>query len=86
MSVTWNVNKGGPLPSVENVKAANGLIKLQNTTSAVADLTNIKLNKNAVKGLVKLGNNTKQSRKSRKSRKNRKTTRKNRRRSTRRHH
>jgi len=83
MSVTWNVNKGGPLPSVENVKAANGLIKLQNTTSAVAALTNIKLNKNAVKGLVKLGNNTKQSRK---SRKNRKTTRKNRRRSTRRHH
>ena len=38
MSVTWNVNKGGPLPSVENVKAANGLIKLQNTTSAVACL------------------------------------------------
>jgi len=75
------VNKGGPVPSLANVKAANGLVKLQNTTSAIAALTNIKLNKNAVTGLVKMGNNTK----TRKNRKTRKTTRKNnRRRSTRR--
>ena len=45
MSTAWNVNKGGPIPSLANVKAANGLVKLQNTTSAVAALTNIKLNK-----------------------------------------
>ena len=82
MSTSWNVNKGGPVPSLTNVKAANGLVKLQNTTSAIAALTNIKLNKNAVTGLVKMGNNTK-TRKNRKN--NRKTTRKNnRRRSTRR--
>jgi hypothetical protein len=73
------VNKGGPVPSLANVKAANGLVKLQNTTSAIAALTNIKLNKNAVAGLVKIGNNTK----TRKNRKTRKTTRKNRRRSRR---
>jgi len=81
MSTSWNVNKGGPVPSLANVKAANGLVKLQNTTSAIAALTNIKLNKNAVTGLVKMGNN----KKTRKNRKTRKTTRKNnRRRSTRR--
>jgi len=79
MSTSWNVNKGGPVPSLANVKAANGLVKLQNTTSAIAALTNIKLNKNAVAGLVKMGNNTK----TRKNRKTRKTTRKNRRRSRR---
>ena len=79
MSTSWNVNKGGPVPSLANVKAANGLVKLQNTTSAIAALTNIKLNKNAVAGLVKIGNNTK----TRKNRKTRKTTRKNRRRSRR---
>ena len=79
MSTSWNVNKGGPVPSLTNVKAANGLVKLQNTTSAIAALTNIKLNKNAVAGLVKIGNNTK----TRKNRKTRKTTRKNRRRSRR---
>ena len=73
------MNKGGPVPSLANVKAANGLVKLQNTTSAIAALTNIKLNKNAVAGLVKIGNNTK----TRKNRKTRKTTRKNRRRSRR---
>ena len=73
------MNKGGPVPSLANVKAANGLVKLQNTTSAIAALTNIKLNKNAVAGLVKMGNNTK----TRKNRKTRKTTRKNRRRSRR---
>jgi hypothetical protein len=75
MSTAWNVNKGGPIPSLANVKAANGLVKLQNTTSAVAALTNIKLNKNAVAGLVKLGNNKKQSRKARKTtRKNKKNS------------
>lgn len=79
MSTSWNVNKGGPVPSLANVKAANGLVKLQNTTSAIAALTNIKLNKNAVAGLVKIGNNTK----TRKNRKTRKTTRKNRRQSRR---
>jgi hypothetical protein len=79
MSTSWNVNKGGPVPSLANVKAANGLVKLQNTTSTIAALTNIKLNKNAVTGLVKMGNNTK----TRKNRKTRKTTRKNRRRSRR---
>lgn len=79
MSTSWNVNKGGPVPSLANVKAANGLVKLQNTTSAIAALTNIKLNKNAVAGLVKMGNNTK----TRKNRKTRKTTRKNRRQSRR---